>query len=178
MQETVPKTEVSAALLLRTPPRFKFAKTEQPYSQVRTSNFSPGEVVLVIVLEVIHHLCLIFIIMLYKSCREYNRTIILQVHLHTYYNNYIYHDSITVSNLLVFIFYFIFFSKFQCNQSISVPDFGWRVNHVKSYYHRVYKICYLNFGFFLVVVVGGGVVGGGCSPAASLHPFQYVPSSS
>jgi len=47
-------------------------------------------------------------------------------------------------------------SRIQCtnHQSISVADFGWRVNHVKLQYHLFTKSVYLNFAF-------GGFWGGG-----------------
>lgn len=86
----------------------------------------------------------------------------MKLHLCTFRNNYMFHDSlnwITWTNLVFSSSSestnFFSFSKFQCtsHQPTCVADFGWKVNLVKVWYNRVYKI--------LISLIRFGSGGGG-----------------
>jgi hypothetical protein len=71
-----------------------------------------------------------------------------------------------MSNLLVFLSFIFYFSKYQCtsHQLISVDDFIWRANHEKS--HLIVSTKY----FFFILILRGGE---GLQPGSS-H-FGHVP---
>jgi hypothetical protein len=70
-------------------------------------------------LQAMYNLCFILKTMLQKSCHY------LPLHLYTYKYNYMFHDSITVSNLLVF--FLILFILQNSNVPV-ISQFQWLVS--------------------------------------------------